>query len=56
MKSSENIKSPSAITLVVSIYRFVNNKQSCKRGLGALGDGKGEQRVSNAERADLLNN
>jgi len=24
-----------------SIYRFVNNKLSCMRGLGALGDGKG---------------
>jgi len=35
-------------------YRFVNNKLSCKRGLGALGDGKGGVIVSDAERADLL--
>jgi hypothetical protein len=37
-------------------YRFVNNKLSCKRGLGALSDNKGGVIVSNAERADLLNN
>jgi len=36
-------------------YRFVNNKLSCKRGLGALADGKGGVIVSEAERADLLN-
>jgi len=36
-------------------YRFVNNKLSCKRGLGALGDGNGGVIVSDAERADLLN-
>jgi len=36
-------------------YRFVNNKLSCKRGLGTLGDGKGGVIVSDAERADLLN-
>jgi len=33
----------------------VNNKLSCKRGLGAMGDGKGGVIVSDAERADLLN-
>ena len=37
-------------------YRFVNNKLSCKRGLGALSDNKGGVIVSDAERADLLNN
>jgi len=36
-------------------YRFVNNNLSCKRGLGALGDGKGGVIVSDAERADLFN-
>jgi len=33
----------------------VNNKLSGKRGLGALGDGKGGVIVSDAERANLLN-
>ena len=36
-------------------YRFVNNKLSCGRGLGELGDGKVGIIVSDAEWADLLN-
>jgi len=38
-----------------SFYRFVNNKLSCKRGLGALNGGNGDVIVSDAERANLLN-
>ena len=38
-----------------SFYRFVNNKLSCKRGLGALSDSSGDVIVSDAERADMLN-
>jgi hypothetical protein len=36
-------------------YRFVINKLSCKRGPGALGDCKGRIILSDAKRADLLN-
>ena len=38
-----------------SFYRFVNNKLSCRRGLGALHNNMGDVIVSDAERADLLN-
>jgi len=37
------------------LFLFVNNKLSCRCGLDALGDGKGGVIVSDAERADLLN-
>ena len=38
-----------------SLYRFVNNKLSCKRGLCALNDGNGDVVVSDVERTNLLN-
>jgi len=34
----------------------VNNKLSCKRGLGALNDGSGDVIVSDADHTNLLNN
>ena len=38
-----------------SFFRFVNSKQSCKRGLGALKSDDGDVITGDQERANLLN-